>query len=53
MDINWLFDCRTDKKCWPVVETVEIPANKRSKFIGPGGTNIRRLLVNSGVQVCL
>ncbi|XP_014286853.1 polyribonucleotide nucleotidyltransferase 1, mitochondrial [Halyomorpha halys] len=42
---------RTEKKCWPVVETIEIPTNKRSKFIGPGGANIRRMLVNSGVQV--
>lgn len=43
---------RTAKKdTWPVVEVIDIPANRRGRFIGPGGINMKRLLVNTGVQV--
>ncbi|XP_076057062.1 polyribonucleotide nucleotidyltransferase 1 [Oratosquilla oratoria] len=39
-----------EKECWPKVETVTVPANKRSRLIGPGGINLRRLESETGVQ---
>ncbi|BET03201.1 polyribonucleotide nucleotidyltransferase [Nesidiocoris tenuis] len=43
---------RIDKKStMPVMELIEVPPNKRGQFIGPGGINLKRLLVNHGVQV--
>uniref|UniRef100_A0A0A9VR83 polyribonucleotide nucleotidyltransferase n=1 Tax=Lygus hesperus TaxID=30085 RepID=A0A0A9VR83_LYGHE len=43
---------RIDKKSsMPVVEQLDVPTNKRGQFIGPGGVNLKKLLVNHGVQV--
>nr|CAD7442960.1 unnamed protein product [Timema bartmani] len=39
------------KENWPIIEKLDVPAHKRSKFIGPGGSNLRRLMVETGVQV--
>lgn len=43
---------RKDKKdCWPVTETIDIPMNKRGKLIGPGGVNLKKLMINTGSEV--
>ncbi|CAG2057089.1 unnamed protein product [Timema podura] len=39
------------KENWPIIEKLDVPAHKRSKFIGPGGSNLRRLMVETGVQI--
>jgi len=36
---------------WPVSEKLEVPPQKRAKFLGLGGSNVKRLLVETGVQV--
>ncbi|KAJ0173479.1 hypothetical protein K1T71_010628 [Dendrolimus kikuchii] len=35
----------------PVIEEMEVEAHKRSKLIGPGGANLKKLYVETGVQV--
>ncbi|XP_063232104.1 polyribonucleotide nucleotidyltransferase 1, mitochondrial [Bacillus rossius redtenbacheri] len=42
---------RKQKDNWPVIEKLEVPPNKRGRFVGPGGSNLRRLMVETGVQV--
>uniref|UniRef100_A0A1Q3F1Q2 polyribonucleotide nucleotidyltransferase n=1 Tax=Culex tarsalis TaxID=7177 RepID=A0A1Q3F1Q2_CULTA len=43
---------RTLKKdCWPVTDKLQIEPHQRSKLIGPGGINIRRLYLETGVQL--
>lgn len=32
-------------------EKLEVPPQKRTKFLGLGGSNLKRLLVETGVQV--
>jgi hypothetical protein len=39
------------KENWPVSEKLEVPPQKRAKFLGLGGSNLKRLLVETGVQV--
>jgi polyribonucleotide nucleotidyltransferase len=39
------------KENWPVSEHLEVPPQKRAKFLGLGGSNLKRLLVETGVQV--
>ncbi|KAJ4434670.1 Polyribonucleotide nucleotidyltransferase 1, mitochondrial [Periplaneta americana] len=39
------------KENWPVSEKLDVPAHKRAKFLGHGGRNLKRLLVETGVQV--
>ncbi|XP_049782136.1 polyribonucleotide nucleotidyltransferase 1, mitochondrial [Schistocerca cancellata] len=39
------------KENWPVSEKLEVPVHNRSKFLGLGGANVKRLLVETGVQV--
>jgi len=34
-----------------VSEKLEVPPQKRAKFLGLGGSNLKRLLVETGVQV--
>ncbi|XP_067130183.1 polyribonucleotide nucleotidyltransferase 1, mitochondrial isoform X2 [Centruroides vittatus] len=36
---------------WPVSEKLEIPVHKRSKFIGHGGYNLKKLISETGVRV--
>jgi polyribonucleotide nucleotidyltransferase len=42
---------RVDKTNLPVNETINVPAHKRGKFIGPGGINLKRLTSDVGVRV--
>lgn len=43
---------RTLKKdCWPVTDKLSIEPHQRSKLLGPGGINIRRLYLETGVQL--
>jgi Polyribonucleotide nucleotidyltransferase (polynucleotide phosphorylase) len=39
------------KENWPVSEKLEVPPQKRAKFLGLGGSNLKRLLIETGVQV--
>ncbi|XP_035794422.1 polyribonucleotide nucleotidyltransferase 1, mitochondrial-like [Anopheles albimanus] len=43
---------RTIKKdCWPVTDRLVIEPNQRSRLLGPGGVNLRRLYLETGVQL--
>ena len=42
---------RSGKKNWPLNETITVPITKRSRFLGPGGINVKKLLTETGVQV--
>ncbi|XP_055626308.1 polyribonucleotide nucleotidyltransferase 1, mitochondrial [Toxorhynchites rutilus septentrionalis] len=43
---------RTMKKdCWPVTDKLLIEPHQRTKLLGPGGMNVRRLYLETGVQV--
>jgi polyribonucleotide nucleotidyltransferase len=39
------------KENWPISEKLEVPPQKRAKFLGLGGSNLKRLLIETGVQV--
>merc|ERR1719357_378292 len=39
------------KPNWPVSKSLPVPVHKRGKFLGPGGINLKRLMVDTGVQV--
>ncbi|CAG7821066.1 unnamed protein product [Allacma fusca] len=39
------------KENWPVSEKIQVPVHKRSKFLGYGGGNVKRLLAEVGVQL--
>ena len=39
------------KDCWPVTDRLVIEAHQRAKLLGPGGTNLRRLYLETGVQL--
>ena len=36
------------KDNWPVMEKLEVPAEKRARFLGTGGHNLRKLKANTG-----
>ncbi|XP_043254768.1 polyribonucleotide nucleotidyltransferase 1, mitochondrial isoform X2 [Colletes gigas] len=40
---------KTENK--PVLETIEVPVYQRAKFIGIGGSNLRKILVETGVHI--
>ncbi|XP_050091476.1 polyribonucleotide nucleotidyltransferase 1, mitochondrial [Anopheles aquasalis] len=43
---------RTIKKdCWPVTDRLVIEPSQRSRLLGPGGVNLRRLYLETGVQL--
>uniref|UniRef100_A0A1B6D1K8 polyribonucleotide nucleotidyltransferase n=1 Tax=Clastoptera arizonana TaxID=38151 RepID=A0A1B6D1K8_9HEMI len=43
---------RSPKKSnWPVIEKLEIPPNKRGLLIGPGGMNLRKIMLQTGAQI--
>lgn len=42
---------KKNKETMPVTETVEVPINKRSKFLGVGWCNAKRLMAETGVTV--
>nr|KAG8541971.1 hypothetical protein GDO81_027777 [Engystomops pustulosus] len=35
----------------PVIETVQVPLSKRTRFVGPGGYNLKKLQAETGVTV--
>ncbi|KAI5740576.1 hypothetical protein M8J76_005214 [Diaphorina citri] len=39
------------KSNWPVVQSLDIPAHKRGKLIGHGGMNVKKILLQTGVQI--
>ncbi|XP_006881084.1 PREDICTED: polyribonucleotide nucleotidyltransferase 1, mitochondrial [Elephantulus edwardii] len=39
------------KENGPVVETVQVPLSKRSKFVGPGGYHLKKLQAETGVTI--
>lgn len=47
-----IFVFRQPKKAnWPVSENMEVPVHKRGKLIGPGGMNLKKIMVETGAQV--
>ena len=40
---------RSGKKNWPLNETITVPITKRSRFLGPGGINVKKLLTETGI----
>ncbi|XP_076234123.1 polyribonucleotide nucleotidyltransferase 1 [Calliopsis andreniformis] len=49
-----LSSSKTDKKeNKPVVETIEIPVQKRAKFLGVGGINLKKIFLETGVNIHL
>ncbi|KAL1461485.1 hypothetical protein WDU94_013377 [Cyamophila willieti] len=41
------------KPNWPIVQSLEIPPHKRGKLIGHGGMNMKKILLQTGVQITL
>lgn len=41
------------KSNWPVCEKLDVPVHKRGKLIGPGGLNLRKIMVETGAQISL
>lgn len=41
----------TKKDKMPVVENLEVPIYQRGKFLGVGGTNLKKILLETGVHV--
>ncbi|KAM6221166.1 polyribonucleotide nucleotidyltransferase 1, mitochondrial [Rhynchocyon petersi] len=39
------------KENGPVVETIQVPLSKRSKFVGPGGYHLKKLQAETGVTI--
>ena len=44
-------EAKKHKETWPVSKKLEIPAHKRSRFLGLGGIHIKKLTSETGVQV--
>lgn len=43
---------RSERKvCWPVTEKLTIEPHQRSRLIGPGGINIKKIYLATGVQL--
>ena len=42
---------KKSKSNWPISETMNISISKRAKFIGPGGSNLKKILADTGVQI--
>lgn len=42
---------REKKDNWPVSERLSVPVHKRARFLGLGGRNVKRLMLETGVQV--
>jgi len=46
------FEFRKLKKDnWPVTEILNIPMHKKGKLLGPGGINLKRIMLETGAQV--
>lgn len=41
------------KSNWPVVQSIEVPGHKRGKLMGHGGLNMKKILLQTGVQITL
>lgn len=39
------------KECWPVVKELKIEPNQRSQLFGPGGMNMKRIFLETGVHL--
>ncbi|XP_046686776.1 polyribonucleotide nucleotidyltransferase 1, mitochondrial-like [Homalodisca vitripennis] len=39
------------KSNWPVSVTLDVPVHKRGKLIGPGGNNLKKIMLETGAQV--
>lgn len=39
------------KDCWPVTEIVTVEPHQRPRLIGPGGTNIKKIYLQTGAQL--
>lgn len=42
---------RQEKETWPVVTTLDVPASRRARLVGPGGTTLRSLQAETGVEI--
>ena len=50
---NTIRQPRLGKKNMPVTETLEVPVHLRGKFLGVGRLNIKKILVETGVNVSM
>ncbi|XP_031618625.1 polyribonucleotide nucleotidyltransferase 1, mitochondrial [Contarinia nasturtii] len=39
------------KECWPVTKELKIDPNQRSQLIGPGGMNLKKIFLETGVHL--
>lgn len=39
------------KECWPVTKELKIDPNQRGQLIGPGGTNLKKIFLETGVHL--
>lgn len=39
------------KDCWPVTKELRIDVNQRSQFLGPGGFNLKKIFLETGVHL--
>lgn len=42
---------QTRKECWPVTKTITLEPSLRSALIGPGGMNLKKILVETGAHI--
>ena len=42
---------RADKDNLPQTQVLEVPAHKRTKLVGPGGINLRRITSETGARL--
>lgn len=45
------FTFRTDKDNWPVSQKLQLEPHKRAKLLGVGGINLKKIFLETGVQV--
>lgn len=50
--LNCMVEPRTVRKdCWPVTKELKIDPNRRGQLFGPGGMNMKRIFLETGVQL--
>ena len=53
--LDIMHDCietpRKDKSNLPLTDSLNIPVTKIGKFLGPGGSNLKKILAETGVQI--
>ena len=42
---------KTGKMNWPVTEKMTVSVGKRGRFLGAGGSNLKKILTDTGVQI--